>query len=184
MPKGNEKIIIKTKTYLRCTMTTCQNDQLFSRRVFDVVMIARRKLDVYHLTLCLVEGGGVWWVEGQVKSGKGRCQNTTRVVAAGDVGATCLQPSCPWFGAGKAIMWVSATNVRRPGSCNLLTGHLKTYVTSEQGVLSVFHMLATVNGEIILPFCKILDHVACEDCMPSWENGLPKPLFLLYQNLF
>jgi len=82
MPKGNVKIIIKTKTYLRCTMTTCQNDQLFSRRVFDVVMIARRKLYVYHLTLCLGgEGGGVWWVEGQVKSGKGRCyKNTTRVV--------------------------------------------------------------------------------------------------------
>jgi hypothetical protein len=53
MPKGNVKIIIKTKTYLSCTMTTCQNVQLFNRRMFDVVMMARRKLDVYHLTLWL-----------------------------------------------------------------------------------------------------------------------------------
>jgi len=89
MPKSNIKIIIKTKTYLRCTMTTCQNDQLFSRRMFDV-MIARRKLDVYHLTLCLGGGGGLggfWWVEGQVKFGKGRCyENTMCVVAGGDGG--------------------------------------------------------------------------------------------------
>ena len=56
MPKGNVKIIIKTKNYLRCTMTTCQNDQFFRCRMFDV-MIARRKLDVYHLTLALMRGG-------------------------------------------------------------------------------------------------------------------------------
>jgi len=86
MPKSNVKLIIKTKTYLRCTMTTCQNDHLFSRRMCDV-MIARRKLDVYHLTLCLGRWEGVRWVEGQVKSSKGRCyENTTRVVAGGDVG--------------------------------------------------------------------------------------------------
>ena len=69
-------------------MTTCQKDQLFSRRMFVVVMIAGRKLDVYHLTLCLDERGkGLGGVEGQVKFGKGRCyENTTRVVAGAAVG--------------------------------------------------------------------------------------------------
>lgn len=100
LPEGNIKIIIKTKTYLRCTMTTCQKDQLFSRRMFVVVMIAGRKLDVYHLTLCLDERGkglGGWrgrW--SSVKAGATRTQRASLLVLLWDHMAVTVMMSLVW----------------------------------------------------------------------------------------
>jgi hypothetical protein len=143
----------------------------------------------------LVDGVGGLGVEGQVMFGAGRCyKNTTRYVADGAVTPHGCKVSCwPSFGPSKAIMWASATTVRIQGSCNLFDWYLSIWrllrcmqnskavrISSEQDVLSVFHMLTETCPEVILPFCKILDH---EGFMPSLENGLPQNLCSSYTRM-